>query len=420
MSATDSNDAKLAQAIELLQQVQHDLSVPASVVVAGTNLQALLGTLSGGETLILAPDFIWRGDLDLPKPVTIAGTGRLIGAVRVLAPDVAFRAGVQFEGRHKDHTILSFTDRTLVEDCTLLGSPQGQHRGISVNNSVGGRVRRTSITNIWHDSDAQCISGDYGVRDLLVEDCPRLEASGENIMFGGSDSPSAAAIPRDIIIRRCYLAKLLAWRTLANCSCKNLFEVKCVKNLLVEDVTMEYSFVKNQTGFAVLLNVRNQNGLAPWSTIEDVTMRRITIRHVAGGINLLGTDDTPGKPSQTMKRVLLEDWTIEDLSNEWGNNQQCLQMALGGEDVTLRRMKFSGPRAVNAMMTFEGAPWTRLTVEGCEFDEGYYGIHSPDFALGVKTLEHYAPGYTWSNNIVHSRRAETGRTIPYPTGTIIR
>lgn len=95
-------------------------------------------------------------------------------------------------------------------------------------------------------------------------------------------------------------------------------------------------------------------------------------------------------------------------------------MKNGGEDVTLRRMTFSGPRPLNSIMTFDGSPWTRLTVDRCEFDEGYYGIHSPDFALGVKTLDHYAPGYVWTDNIVHTRRAETGRVIPYPTGTVIR
>ena len=411
-----TNEEKLAEAARLILQVLRDYPQAPITVLPGANLQSILADITPGARLLLPVGFEWRGDLDIPKPVTLLG-GAIIGAVRVLAPDVSFRAGVRLEGRNNGHTIVTAGDKMLIEDCAVVGSAEGQHRGVSVNNTTGVIIRRTSITNIWHSMDAQCISGDYGVRDLLIEDCARLEASGENIIFGGSDSSSEAAIPTDIIIHRCNLLKPIAWYTLDACTCKNLFELKCAKNVLVEDCTMEYSFADGQIGFGVVLTVRNQDGGAPWSTIEDVTMRRITVRHVAGGVQILGSDYT--HPSGTMKRVLLEDWSVEDISNEWGWNQRSIQLQNGGEDLILRRMKFSGPRMVNSAMTFEGTPWTRLTVEGCEFDEGEYGIHSPDFSLGLPTLEHYAPGYTWRDNGVRSRMAETGRSIPWPTGTTI-
>lgn len=407
----------LGQRVEAVIAMQPPASSSAlRLVEPGANLQSLVADVPAGTTLVLAPGFVQGGGLTLPRPQTIFG-GKILGAVIGGAPGITFR-GVAMEGTTNGQTILTAADDCLVEDCTLTGSPIGQHRGILAN-AARVTVRRTAITNIWHSMDTQAIAGWDGTRDLLVEDC-RLEASGENACFGGTDPRSEAGIPQDITFRRCTLTKPAHWRTLANCTNKNLFELKNAKRVLVEDCAMAYSFVDGQIGFAILLTVRNQDGTAPFSTIEDVIIRRTTVSHCAGGIQLLGTDYT--HPSGLMKRVTFDRVTIDDISPEWGMNQRCVQLGAGAEDLAFRNCAFTGT-GINTAMTFttDNPRYTRLVVDGCTFPEGEYGLKGDveNLPLGRPVLEHYAPGYQWTNNRVVPN-VPRPRVINWPAVTVLQ
>ena len=404
---------KLAQAKSLIDEFVSVQPAGMRLIEPGANLQSLAADCTAGETLVMAPGFV-SGPLTLPKPVRIVG-GKVIGPVVSAAAGVALR-GVQIVGQNKGQTLVTTGDDMLIEDCILAGSAEGQHRGIRAE-SRNVTVRRTSIKGIWHSVDTQAISGDNGTKGLLVEDC-QLEASGENVCFGGSDPTSEANIPQDITFRRCSFSKPLEWRPLPACTNKNLFELKNAKRVLVEDCTMAYSWVDGQTGFAIVLTVRNQNNTAPYSTIEDVTFRRVQVSHCAAGIQILGRDYT--NPSGQMKRVTFEDVTVTDISPEWGSNQRVIQMGNGGEDLTFRRCMFSGSGINSAFTLAAGSPlFTRLVVDSCEFPEGSYGIKGDNVAsLGTAALEAYAPGYLWTNNTVRINQPRP-RVITWPAGTTI-
>ena len=47
----------------------------------------------------------------------------------------------------------------------------------------------------------------------------------------------------------------------------------------------------SQNGFAILFTVRNQDGGAPWSVVEDIVFANNVVRRVGSGINILGHDD---------------------------------------------------------------------------------------------------------------------------------
>ena len=49
--------------------------------------------------------------------------------------------------------------------------------------------------------------------------------------------------------------------------------------------------------------MRNQDGKAPWSVVEDVMFANNIVRHSGAGINLLGKDDN--HPSQQTKRIVI-------------------------------------------------------------------------------------------------------------------
>jgi hypothetical protein len=415
-TAVTSAHALLDRSIELLedsialQRVAQAME-PGHVVLVqpGDSLPSVLEQLAGGEIVYVSPDVVTACDLTLTKPVRLAGAS-IIGLVDVQAPDVKM-LGCSITGPHPDGTLLSTGDGLMLQGCRLHGSINGQHRGICVRSSNVSIVD-TSVTGIYKPGqETQAIAGWSGIKQLRIRRC-LLEAAGVNLMFGGCDPENEDCVPEDITITDCYLRKPNEWWGWTNV--KNLFEVKNAKRLTFERNFLEYSWVEGQVGYAILLNVRNQEGTAPYSTIEDVVIRNNQIRYTAGGMNVLGSDYT--NPSQTMKRVLIEGNTFTNIEPRWGSNQRCLMLAHGGEDITIRGNSFSG-EAINSFMTFDAEPLQRLTVEGNTFPEGYYGIKSDDCSLGTPTLEKYAPDCAWSNNTVV--RSVPDNNIPYPPGTTV-
>ncbi|MCV6005465.1 hypothetical protein OFO99_39095, partial [Escherichia coli] len=67
---------------------------------------------------------------------------------------------------------------------------------------------------------------------------------------------------------------------------KNLFELKIGKNHLIEGNVFENNWAAAQAGDAIVLKVQNQDGRAPWTTLEDVVFRHNIVRKVASAINL--------------------------------------------------------------------------------------------------------------------------------------
>lgn len=298
-----------------------------------------------------------------------------------------------------------------------IGSDNGQRAGWKCH-SAGSRMFYSSIENILRTpqmafTDVQALGGYAYTKDFIAYKS-LFEASTENVMFGGADAPSEDLIPQDIEFYECIFSKQEKWRQVPG-SVKNIFELKNAKRVLVQDSIFRGSWADAQVGFGILLTIRNQDGSNPWATIEDVQFRRCIMRDIAHGISILGTDYT--HPSSILKRVTIDDLTIENM----GPSGRTLQLISGSQYLTLRKISVKHlPSINNTIMTFDGTPLhTNLVVDGCYFDEGEYGIHSPDHQLGTPTLEAYAPGYIWTNNTVKTRSSETGRTIPYPNGTII-
>jgi hypothetical protein len=88
---------------------------------------------------------------------------------------------------------------------------KGQRRGIALN------ARRVSVLNSYiadiasMSSDSQAICGWNGAGPFTIEN-NYLEASGENIMFGGADPAVTNLVPSDIVFRRNHFFKPLKWR----------------------------------------------------------------------------------------------------------------------------------------------------------------------------------------------------------------
>ena len=160
--------------------------------------------------------------------------------------------------------------------------------------------------------DAQAIAGGLGNNPMgpykIVDNF--LEASGENILFGGG---AATASPADIEISQNHLFKPLTWMKGqagyvggANGNpfiVKNLLELKNAQRVLIDGNIMENSWGGfTQVGFAILLTPKNPG----WSQrhersvltcqVTDVTIRyNVRISHVGAGMQIAnGLSDNGG------------------------------------------------------------------------------------------------------------------------------
>lgn len=176
-------------------------------------------------------------------------------------------------------------------------------------------------------TDAQAISGGTG-------DAPGgpykiennfLEASGENIMFGGGPGSST---PSDIEIRHNHFFKPLRWKPgqpdfIGSYSgdpylVKNLFELKNAQRVLLEGNVLDNSWGGfSQAGFAILLLPANQGGKCPACQVSDVTIRYNKISHVGGVFDVAtAVSRKEGAVSAGGERFSIHDLLVDDIQAE--------------------------------------------------------------------------------------------------------
>jgi hypothetical protein len=385
------------------------------LVNPGDNLIQMIQDNPEDTTFQIHSDFVQDCGIDaqLAKPCTlISERARLIG-IFFPKPNTHF-IGMTLDGAN-ENTILTGADNVTLESCILNGNPEkGQHRGISAN-CRGMRVKNTKILNIAKDQDTQAIWGANGTNDLEVTGCI-LEASGENVLFGGDTSTSEENIPRNIKIEGNYITKKIAWKD-SSATCKNLIELKQADGIIIVGNTMEYSFVDGQTGYAIVLTVRNEYGASPWANVKNVIVENNIIRHVAGGIHILGRDDR--NTSQIMTNILIKNNKIEDMSWDWGGNGRQIFITGGPDKVTFEGNEFDCPTLPNSAISFDQPEHLctdlvfRDQIQLVEGEYGIIGTSAP--SLGVAALEMYAPGYIWENNNV--KKSDVNPYITWPEGT---
>lgn len=422
---------ELATTDALYQQLAHTLADVEALIAQqppatgipvhpGDDLTALIANGAAGATYLLDADYSCD-HLTVTKPCTILGPTNngmpiIRGSIDVQAPDVTL-GRIAVRGTRRDETLVTAFDRTTIIDCDLEGSPEGQRRGV-LTNCADVLIQGCRIVGIWHDQDAQAVGGWTRTANLTVKHC-RLESSGENIMFGGADPADETGVPHDILIEDCELSKPIEWQELAGCTVKNLFELKNAKRVRMARCHLENCWRDGQDGWAIVLTIRNQEGTAPYSTIEDVVIEDCSIAHVGAGINILGRDDT--FLSEVMQRVTIRRCTFDDLSPDvWPGAGRCVFIQGGPIDLTLEDLHFAGTGIIQAALTFDhpGELAERFVVDKVEWPEGWYGINGQDApGLGAPVLDMYAPGYSWSNVTVHKQQNE--RWINWPLGTTI-
>jgi hypothetical protein len=166
---------------------------------------------------------------------------------------------------------------------------------------------------------------------------------------------------------------------------------------------MENNWADGQVGFAVVLTPRNQDGSAPWSTIEDVTIVRNVVRATAAGFNVLGTDDI--HPSGQQQRVVIRDNLVvvdETMNPGAGRAFQLItpggRLPTAGLVITHNTMRVIGNSAISmgdsdpvAVMTF---------IRDNVMEHGTYGIFGGGVGEGNAAFAQYLPDVVFEGNVL--------------------
>ena len=297
----------------------------------------------------------------------------------------------------------------VIDRCYVHGNPgEASGRGVALNGKSLAVIDSTLADFKDQDFDTQAIMGWNGPGPFKIVN-NYLEAAGENVMFGGADPSIANLVPSDIEIRGNHFFKPTSWRGVW-AAVKNLFELKNARRVLVEGNVFENIWLAAQAGFAVQLTVRNQDGTAPWSTIEDVTIRKNIVRHAAAGVNILAADDP--NPSQTMKRVLLQGNLFDDITGStWGGQGRLFQIlgwAAGSTDLVIEHNTGVQTENLNYSdgLAHLGFIYrNNLTPRG---DAGF-GFIGTGAAEGLPTLTVYFPLAVFLRNVIAG-----GNAVLYP------
>ncbi len=338
-------------------------------------------------------------DADLMPKILSSGKGK--SAVKTAPNAHHYRfVGIEFATANADYTYnlvaLGSDDQKEgevphhieIDRCYLHQSAQGiTRRGIALNSA------ETVIKNSWISGfagkaeETQAIAGWNGPGKYKIIN-NYLEAGAENVLFGGGDPSIKNLVPSDIEIRNNLMTKPLEWRGKVTIKCT--FELKNARRVQIIGNIIENSFDE----IAVRLTVRNQDGSAPWSTIEDVVMRDNIIRNSGGGINFLGTDDT--YKSAVMKRVEVVNNLFVDIDAvKWGGDGRFILIA-DGEDINVsNNTVFNSGNAITA----HGAATSRLTFRGNIFSFGSYGF-SGDNGVGKNVFGRYFSDGTIAENVI--------------------
>ena len=298
-----------------------------------------------------------------------------------------------------DTSAATLPNHIIFDRCYLHGDPVvGARRGIAMNSAYTAVIYSYLSDFKAQDEDSQAIASWNGAGPFLIQD-DYLEAAGENLMFGGADPSIPGLVPSDIEIRGNDFSKPLAWQ-IGNpayqgtpWSIKNLLELKNAQRVLIDGNVLEYNWAQAQNGFGVLFTVRNQNGHAPWSVVQDVTFTNNVMRHSANGVNILGYDNN--YPSQQTRRILIKNNLFNDIGYDHGSGT-LFQLLDGSANVTITH---NTADQSGSIVVAAGRPHSGFTFTDNIAPQNQYGVIGTNTGPGQPTLQTYFPGTIVSGNV---------------------
>lgn len=268
--------------------------------------------------------------------------------------------------------------------------------------------------------DAQAIAGWNGIGPFKIVN-NYIEGAGENVLFGGADPNIVNLVPSDIEFRFNDVTKPTSWYLNSpdyagrHWTVKNLFELKNARRVLIEGNRFTNCWVDGQVGHAILFTPRNQNGTAPWSTVEDVTFRNNYIADSASGFQLLGFDNI--NTSQQMKRVDIYNNLLERIGDPfWGGSYGAFIVTSDNVNSLFVRRNESHQRG--SFIIADIGPASDVVITENYVDHGAFGVFGANVGEGNAAFHAFFPTLDYRRNAMVNGNPSLYTDYPdneYPT-----
>ena len=227
----------------------------------------------------------------------------------------------------------SSMSQIVLDRLYIHGTPADEtRRGVELSGGTSIAVQDSYISDfhcsvLGNCTDSQAVAGGTGSLPMGPYKINHnfLEASGENIIFGGGP---ATQTPADIEIRFNHFFKPMLWLqgqpgfAAPAFIVKNHFELKNAQRVLFDSNALEDTWGGfSQHGYSVLLTPKNQHAesgnVCPICLVTDVTVRYVTIRHVAGAFLIANALSGPnGGPPLQGQRYSIHDVIADDIDGD--------------------------------------------------------------------------------------------------------
>lgn len=344
-----------------------------------------------------------------PDPVLTAINGahhyRFIGVeFSVSSPEISIWKLI-FIGDDEQKNAAQVPNNIIFDRCYIHAHPQGNGRvrsGLSINgsqieilNSHISDFRLTDDEN--HAIVAWNAPGPFRIINNYIE------AAGINVLFGGATAHKGMN-PANLEFRRNFVTKNLEWR--GKQSVKNLFELKDMRNAVIEENVFENNWASAQDGTAVLLTPASfQSG--PDARVENIVFRSNIVRRTANGITMTGTDygdpKYPNIPVQN-KNVKIQNNLFAEVSPKWGASGSgrflLLTSGAGPDDLTLDHNTILNE---GTLIMLDGGPTNNFIFTnniGLHNEYGVIGVSERGGGVGNIALRAYMDKILFRKNII--------------------
>jgi hypothetical protein len=419
LGAQAQTPAQIVEQIgNLLAQLKQALTVTTVTDGAG-----LTKALAAGGAIRLAPG-TYTGNFVVTTSATVTGTNARLVSANPLMPTLQVSAndvvvdGLDIGPSAPDRETLVVGDpvatladvqphRVTLKNLTLTATAGG-HRGIALH-GVDLTVDHCTVLGYYEKGrDSQGIWINNGPGPYTITN-NTVEASGENILLGGSDPGIPGVVPADVLIQGNTFRKPDSFKTLG--TVKNSIELKTGVRVRILDNRVEGWWHDGQDA-PVQFTVRNSNGACTWCQVDDVTLSGTLFVNVGAGfaVNILGKNDNAYASQQTH--------TITLAHNRFSGSTKGVQV-IGGVDRLLTIDHNTFPDITEKFLSLDKGSlpkvMTPLVFTRNVLKTGLYGVMGDgSTGPGTASLTAYAVVQDFTGNVI-----EMTKPIPLPAGNTL-
>jgi hypothetical protein len=191
---------------------------------------------------------------------------------------------------------------------------------------------------------------------------------------------------------------------------KNLLELKMGRNVRIDGNLFERHWLGAQSGYAFVFKPSNQNGRAPWTTIENIQFTNNVVREVGGGINIHGKDAT--RESVRGRGIVVRNNLFVIDRKAWGGPGDFVQIGSGPADVAIERNTvIHDGRILSLYGSAKASPIDGLVFRGNVLRHNQYGVKGDGTGIGRDAFATFAPDAVFEGNVIAG-----GDRAKYPEG----